>query len=101
MFGFCYLLHVYMCSYHHYDSEWLSIFHVYSFLQVKPGAIPDASGLSHLRNSRQDCDDAIFPIVWSAAVAIGLDKIHPYCVVLYLHFLTVQQIGTVGAGAYV
>ena len=100
MFPSCYLWQVCLCSYHLYGSVWLSLYQVYSYFQVQPGAIPAATSLVQLGNVRWDGDDMILHIGWSAAVAAGLDTVHPNWMDLSYQHLTSQQIGAEVGGLY-
>ena len=90
-----------MCSYHRYGSVWLSLFRVYSYLHLQPWAIPAAASHVHLGNVWQNGDNEIFPIGCSTTITAGLDTVHPNCKALYIHQITVQQLGSGGVGPYV
>ena len=99
MFTSCYLWQVCLHSYHRHIIVWLSLFQVYSSLQVQPGATPATAGLM-LGNLRKDGNNAILPIVWSSNSTSGLDIIHPNWMALSFHPPTVQQLVSGEGGSY-
>ena len=86
-----YLLQVCLCSYHRYVSMQLSLFQVYSSLQIQPRLIPSVARLLHLGNVQRDGNGALCPIGWSANIAAGLDTVHPNWMDLSFHHLPVQK----------
>ena len=99
MFPSCYLWQVCLCSYHRYVSVWLFYFK-FIHLYKSNLDLPAATGLVHLRNVFQVGDVTLLPIVWSAAVATGLNTIQPDWADISFYRLTVQQLGTGGGGSY-
>ena len=90
-----------MCSYHRYGSFWLSLFRVYSSLHVPSREIPAAASHVHLGNVWKNGENDIFPIGCSTTITTGLYTVHPKYMALYIHQITVQQIGSWGVGPYV
>ena len=70
------------------------------FYKVQSGAIPAVASLVQLETTRRYGNNAIFPIDWSANFVAGLDTIHPNCMALSFHKITVQQLGAEVVGAY-
>ena len=97
----CYLRQVYICLYHQFGSGWLSLFQVYSCLQVQPGSIPTAAGLIYIVNERRYGNNTLCPIGWSVALAAGFDTVHPHWMALSFHRPTVKKIGPGQGGSYV